>query len=622
MVNTCSEKNKMTEDNLKKLREEIKSFPATPGVYLMKNDKGIVIYVGKAASLKNRVRSYFSGQDERYQVRFLMNRVTSIEIMVTDTEKEALILEDILIKKHRPRYNINLKDDKTYLSLKVDMTHNFPRVEVVRVKKKNRGASIRYFGPYSSAQGLRETLGLLQKAFAIRTCRESSFNNRVRPCLSYQIKRCSGPCCGHIDRDSYRKMIAEVLLFLEGRSDEIVKRFRARMKDAAKALNFEEAARLRDLVANMERTLERQRVFTSASDDRDVIGAYRDGADIAIYILFIREGKMTGGKGFYFGRQELPDEELLSSFVKRYYSGGRYVPAEVIIAKESVERVAIEEWLAELRGKSVSIKVPQRGEKLKLLAMAAKNARQFFIARGRDEMETKGLLKEIKEDFSLKSLPHRMECYDNSNIQGTDAVGSMVVFIDGEADKNRYRRFKIKSVSGADDFAMMYEVLTRRLGGEEELPDLIVIDGGKGQLGMALKAIEEAGLDDRIDLISLAKEKVFNVKGGKEKREERVYIPGRKNPLKLKERSASLYLFQRIRDEAHRFAITYHKNLRSKRALSSPLDSIKGLGPAKKKALLKHFGSLQGIREASAEDIQTVRGITGSLAIAIVARLK
>lgn len=612
----------MTKENLKKLREEIKSFPAAPGVYIMKNDKGVVIYVGKAASLKARVRSYFSGQDERYQVRFLMNRVASIEIMVTDTEKEALILEDILIKKHRPRYNINLKDDKTYLSLKVDMTHDFPRVEVVRVKKKDSKGKVRYFGPYSSAQGLRETLGLLHKVFPLRTCRETNFNNRVRPCLSYQIKRCSGPCSGHIDRDSYREIIAEVLLFLEGRSDEIVKRFKSRMKDAAELLDFEEAARLRDLVANMERTLERQRVFTSVADDRDVIGTYRDGVDIAVYILFIREGKMTGGKGYYFGRQEMGDEELLSSFVKRYYSGGRYVPGEVIIAKDLEGRAAVEEWLAELRGKSVSIKVPQRGEKLKLLDMAAKNARQFFIGRGRDEMETKSLLEEIRESFSLKNMPHRMECYDNSNIGGTDAVGSMVVFIDGEADKSRYRRFKIKSASGADDFAMMYEVLTRRLSGGEELPDLIVVDGGKGQLGMAVKAIEEAGLDDRIDLLSLAKEKVFNVKGGKEKREERVYIPGRKNPLKLKERSASLYLFQRIRDEAHRFAITYHKNLRSKRALSSPLDDIKGLGPAKKKALLKHFGSLKGIREASVEDLQEVKGVNKGLSLDIVDSLK
>lgn len=615
----------MTKENLEKLREEIKHFPATPGTYIMKNDKGVVIYVGKAASLKARVRSYFSGQDERYQVRFLMNRVASIEIMVTDTEKEALILEDILIKKHRPRYNINLKDDKTYLSLKVDMAHDFPRVEVVRVKKKSSKGKVRYFGPYSSAQGLRETLGLLQKLFLLRTCRETNFNNRVRPCLSYQIKRCSGPCCGHIDRDSYREMMAEVLLFLEGRSDEIVKRFKSRMKDAAESLDFEEAARLRDLVANMERTLERQRVFTLATDDRDVIGCYREGADIAVYVLFIREGKMTGGKGYYFGRQELPDEEVLSSFVKRYYAGGRYVPGEVLLSRESGEsgeRAAVEEWLAELRGKSVSIKVPKRGEKLKLLDMAAKNARQFFINRGRDEEDAKSLLEDIRESFSLKNLPRRMECYDNSNIGGTNAVGSMVVFIDGEADKGRYRRFKIKSASGADDFAMMYEVLTRRLGGEEELPDLIVVDGGKGQLGMALKALEEAGLDDRVDLISLAKEKVFNVKGGKEKREERVYIPGRKNPLKLKERSAMLYLFQRIRDEAHRFAVTYHKNLRSKRALSSPLDDIKGLGPAKKKALLKHFSSLKGIREASAEDIQSVKGITSQLAVDIVDRLK
>lgn len=607
----------MTKSTLQKLNDDVKKFPSSPGVYLMKNDRGEVIYVGKARNLKSRVRSYLTGHDERYHVKFLMNKVASIEVMVTGTEKEALIIEDILIKKHRPRYNISLKDDKTYLSLKIDMNLDFPRVEVVRLRKKDEKKGVRYFGPYASAQALRETLALIQRVFPLRTCRESNFRNRVRPCLSFQIKRCSGPCCGYIDVGPYRAMMAEVILFLEGRSGEILSRFTKRMKEAAEKLEFEEAARLRDCIENMRRTLEKQRVFTSASDNRDVAGFYREGTLLAIYMLFIREGKVSGGKGYNFTNQEMPDSEIISSFLRRYYGGGRYVPAEVIIPCHIEDADLMEEWLGELRGRRVHLTCPVRGDKTRMLQMASKNAEQTFIAGMKKELAGKDLLEEVRTVFSLKKEPHRMECFDISNIQGTNATGSMVTFIDGEADKGKYRRFRIKGVEGSDDFAMMYEVLSRRLkrGSEEgDLPDLIVIDGGRGQLGVAIKALEDAGLADEIDLLALAKEKVFDVKGGKEKRGERIYTPGRKNPLKLKERSDILFLFQRIRDEAHRFAVAYHRKLRGKKALSSPLDEIKGLGPATKKALLERFGSLKGIREASVEELASVKGISESFA--------
>jgi len=581
--------------------------------------------VGKARNLKSRVRSYFTGHDERHHVKFLMSKVDSIEVMVTDTEKEALIVEDILIKKHRPRYNINLKDDKTYLSLKIDMNLNFPRVEVVRIKKKDGKKGVRYFGPYSSAQALRETLALIQKVFPLRTCRESNFRNRVRPCLSYQIKRCSGPCCGHIEVSLYRGMMEEVVLFLEGRSKEILSRFTKRMMAAAEKLEFEEAARLRDCIESIKRTLEKQQVFASAADDRDVVGLYREGTSLAIYVLFIREGKVSGGKGFTFSNQEMPDGEIVSSFIRRFYSGGRYVPAEVIISSEIEDAPVMEEWLGEFREKRVHIVFPRRGDKVKLLKMASKNAGQTFIAGRKKDLSGRELLEEVRDSFSLKKLPMRMECFDISNIQGTNATGSMVTFVNGEAHKDKYRHFRIKGVEGSDDFAMMYEVLSRRLGrglDEEDLPDLIIVDGGRGQLGVAMKALEDSGLTGEIDLLALAKEKVFHAKGGKERRDERVYAPGRKNPLKLKDRSGILFLFQRIRDEAHRFAISYHKKLRGKKALSSPLDEIKGLGTVTKKALMGRFGSLRGIREASVSELASVKGVTVAFAETLLKELE
>lgn len=611
----------MTKTGNVNLEQLVKNLPSLPGVYMMKDEKGEVIYVGKAANLRVRVRSYLRGQDERYQVKFLMRRVADIECMVTDTEKEALILEDILIKKHRPRYNINLKDDKTYLSLRVDMKQDFPKVEVVRRRQKD-GAL--YFGPYSSAQALRETIGLLQRIFQIRTCSESYFRNRTRPCLSYQIKRCLGPCCGLVEQKDYSKLMDEVVLFLQSKSRELIKRFKRRMKDASDRMEFEEAARLRDCLKSMEVTLESQKVYTAGADDRDIVGLWREAGRVGLYIMFIRSGKLSGGRFFSFEDQQLPDEELISSFIGRYYGGGRYVPAELIVPVD-IEDVAVKrEWLADMRRRSVVIKAPKRGEKRKLLSLAVKNAENSLTAKGEDEGAGRELLEQISILFSLNRLPEVIECFDISNLQGENAVGSMVVFVNGKGDKSRYKRFKIKAVKGPDDFAMMYEVLKRRLErGLEEgaLPDLVLIDGGRGHLGVGMKVLEDLEFTGRIDLLSIAKEKIIKRHGSDEKREERIYLPGRKNPVKLKDKGSILFLFQRIRDEAHRFAITYHKKLRGKKVISSVLDAIEGVGPAKKKALLRHFGSLKGVKGASLEELKSVSGITEKIAKDIKSKL-
>jgi len=600
----------MSEIHDDKLLKIVGLLPKAPGVYLMKNAEGQVIYVGKAADLRVRVRSYFSGLDERYHVRFLMKKVDDIEVLVTDTEKDALILEDVLIKKYKPRYNINLKDDKTYLSLRIDIKKPFPRVEVVR--KRNKDGAL-YFGPYASAQALRETLGLLQRVFQIRTCRDSYFKNRVRPCLSYQIKRCPGPCCGLIDSSAYGESMREVILFLNGKDKTLVKRFKKRMAKASANLAFEEAARLRDCIENIEKTLEKQKVYSSNIADSDVIGICRSGKALALYLLFVRNGKVTGGKPFVFRSQVMPDDETLSAFIRRYYGEGRYIPPELLIPLELSDSALISEWLGELKGKKVSLRHPKRGEKVKLVSLAKMNAENALSAQVLEEDKGAKLLESVQRMLNLRKRPGRMECFDISNTQGKLSVASMVAFVDGMPDKSLYRRYRIKTVEGADDFASMYEVLCRRIRKgiqDGDMPDLIVVDGGRGQLGMAERALSDMEAAHLVDLVALAKEKVV----GLEKKEERVYIPGRKNPVKLKQERDVMHLFQRIRDEAHRFAITYHRKLRSKAMVSSPLDAVPGVGPARKKALIDRFGSVDKIRSAPISSLSEIRGVDAALA--------
>ncbi len=588
----------------------------------MKDDSGRVIYVGKAINLKKRVSSYFrAGGDSRYQIRFLMNRVAAIDWIVTDTEKEALILENNLIKEHRPRYNLSLRDDKTYFSLRLDPREEFPRFTIIR-KVPRDGA--RYFGPYASASAAREVLKELCRYFPLRHYPLKSCRQRSRPCLYYQLKQCSAPCFGRIAPEEYSTLVEGACLFLSGRSSEIVRIYRERMNDAAQRLAYEEAGRYRDLIRAMETTVERQKV-AAVGGDSDVIGMASRGDMLQVSILFIRGGLLLGSRSYPFA-WEMGGEEGLASFLFAYYDQEVIIPDEILlpIAIEGGDSLA--ELLSEKRGKRVSISTPRRGEKVALVQMAVKNAQSAALERERREEERGEVLEELQRRLHLEQLPARIECYDISNIHGTSAVGSRVTFRDGKPDKGRYRRYRIKTVGQADDFAMMREVLSRRFrehDPDDPPPDLIVVDGGQGQLGVLTAVMAELGMSG-VGLAGLAKSRVAREMAGEEvvRSDERVFLPGRKNPVVLRQNSAPLLLLARIRDEAHRFAITYHRRLRGEAALASALDGIPGLGPAKRKALLARFGSVTAIAGVTLEELCSVKGITPALAGEIKDRLE
>ncbi len=584
------------------VEKDTMQFPTNPGVYLMKNESGEIIYVGKAKNLRNRVRSYFRKIDNsKYRIRLLMSRVEDVDFIITSTEKEALILENSLIKRHKPRYNVNLKDDKTHFSLKLAISDNFPRLSLVR-KVKRDGA--RYFGPYSSSNAVKETLKTISKTFGIRTCNDPNFKNRVRPCLRYQIKMCLAPCCGLIDEAGYRKSVEGVTLFLEGRNQELSKVLRKRMKDEADDLNFEEAARIRDQIFSIEETLERQKVVSNLGIDQDVFAFYGQGGEMELQVMIMRTGRVIDTRPFSLTNLELPDEEVISSFLKQYYGEDRFIPSEIVVPFEMEDRKLVEEWFSEKKGRKVRIHSPKKGERLDLLKMVTENAKNSFIRRQSAQGLIMKTLEEIKERLHLRKVPRRIECFDISNTSGRLSVGSMVVFKEGRPYKDGYRRFRIKTVDQADDYGMMYEVLSRRYGRvSEDLPDMVMVDGGKGQLNVATMVLKEAGGLD-LDAIGLAKGE-----GG-----DKVFIPGRQDPILMGENSKAMLLLQQIRDEAHRFAITYHKKLREKRNLMSILDEIPGVGPARKKALLKHFGSLKGVKSASTEDLVQVPGMNTEVA--------
>jgi excinuclease ABC subunit C len=600
--------------------EKLEHIPEKPGVYIMRDRAGEVIYVGKAVSLKNRVRSYFSGQQSP-KVRVLVSRVADLEYIVTDSEVEALILECNLIKKYRPRYNVNLKDDKNYPYLKVTLQEEFPRLVVCRSMVKD-GA--KYYGPYTSAGALHDTVRLLKKIFRLRTCKEGQLSNRQRPCLNYHIKRCDAPCMGYISPEAYREVIKEVCLFLDGRQEDLVRRLEERMEEEAAALEFERAARLRDQVLAVRQVLERQKMISKGMQDQDIIAFVRDGDEACFQIFFVRKGKVVGREHYFLeGTGELSRPEIMAAFLKRYYDRVPFIPREILLAEETAEMTVLEEWLTQKRGRRVYLRVPKRGEKAKLAEMVAKNASLVLQERESgwwwEEEKAAAALEELAESLSLSLPPQRIECYDISNIQGTLAVGSMVVFTAGKPDKKEYRRFRIKTVQGPDDYAMLREVLYRRFhrtldagekGGEEggfgKLPDLIIIDGGKGQLAAVRQVLHRVGFED-IPTFGLA-----------EKNEE-VYAPGEEKPLILPRNSEALYLLQRIRDEAHRFALEYHRHLRKKQLSRSLLDEIPGIGPRRKKALLKHFGSLRDLAQASLGELAAVPGMNKRAAAEVFA---
>ncbi len=477
------------------IQRKLDQIPPEPGVYLLRDKAGKVLYVGKAKSLRSRVRAYFrDGGDTRFQVRFLMSRVRDFETLVTSNEKEALILENNLIKQYRPRYNIRLKDDKSYLSAKVTK-HAWPRIMVTRKIVKDGG---RYFGPFGSADGLRETLDIIRKVFPLRTCSDAVFRNRSRPCLEYQIKRCLGPCCLPVDRDEYKRHLDAAIMLLEGRDLELLKAMREQMKTHAERLEFEEAAKLRDRVRAIEKTVEKQTVLHHWGIDQDVFGLYREGGFIEAIVLMVRRGKLTSTQSWSFEDLEFSDHDILADLLTQFYSGGRYLPDEVLVPVELEDAEVRAELLSERRGKKVMLAVPQRGEKTRLLQMANENARQSFAARRDSEKTRERMLEELRVKLRLRNTPKRIECYDISNLQGSMVVASQVVFDEGLARKDLYRRYRMRTVDGQDDFASMSEVLNRRLARavkDQDYPDLIIVDGGKGQLNMALHVLRELGLD-------------------------------------------------------------------------------------------------------------------------------
>ena len=589
------------------LERKIKNAPVRTGVYLMKDREGKVIYAGKAKNLRSRVRSYFGGKDTRPMIPFLLARIEDLDFVVTDTEKEALILENNIIKEHRPRYNVFFRDDKTYYSLRIDLREPFPWFQLVRRVKKD-GA--RYLGPYPSGFAAKETLHFLHQAFPLRTCGDRVFRQRRRPCIEYEIKRCLGPCCGLVTPEQYRSLVTDVIAFLEGRGRALLQDLRERMERASGAMEFEEAARIRDCIAAIDRTLEKQSIASSAFRDQDVFGAYREGSLTQVFALHIRNGNLLGKKKFPLVRLAAEPAEILSSLIKQYYSEEQFIPEEIIASEEIEDRDVICEWLGEKKGKKVSILRPLRGERNRLLRMAERNAENAFKTDRNLESEEMALTI-LKEKLNLRRQPERIECFDISNIGGQFAVGSMVTFTGGRPEKAGYRHFRIRAVEGADDYAMLREVLERRYRRRENLPDLIVIDGGKGQLGIALSVLRELGIEGP-DVIGLAKgsqdsegkgPRTPKARAGASREEDRVYLAGRKDPVHISRYPAAYFFLQRIRDEAHRFAITHHRKLMGKRATRSLLDDIEGVGPKRKAMLLSRFGDIAGICGSSPEEL-------------------
>jgi excinuclease ABC subunit C len=597
-------------------------FPTTAGVYLMKGEDGAVLYVGKARNLRNRLRTYFAAGDGRPQIRFLMNRVRQVETIVTDTEKEALLLENTLIKKYRPRYNIQLRDDKTYVSVRLDPQEPFPALQVVRQVKKD-GAL--YFGPYASSSAVRETLKEIYRIFPLRHYPLATCRRRRRPCLFHQIGQCSAPCHDRISKADYQQLVRGATALLAGRESEVLELLRRRMREAAAAFRYEEAARLRDQIAAIGQTVEKQKVADTGGGDVDVLGLHREGGEVEMALLFVRQGKLIGRRS-YLLEWQLEEDELVASFLQQYYGRDVFIPDRLLLPFLPEGAATVAEWLSERKGKKVALTAPQRGDKMLLVEMAARNAAESYRERGSRREAREVVLAELQERLQLARLPRRMECFDISTVQGTASVGSMAVALDGEPVPAEYRHFRIRTVDGADDFASLYEILKRRLArglAEAALPDFILIDGGKGQLSVLTAVLDDLGLAERIDAAGIAKSRVLaNVRGkAVEKSEERFFLPGRKNPVLLRQGSPALFMLERLRNEAHRFAITYHRKLRGRTVIRSTLTDIPGVGPARRRLLLDHFGSLKGARGATLAELEATPGLPKETARRVYAAL-
>jgi excinuclease ABC subunit C len=581
------------------LTEKLENLPARPGVYLFKDRDGLVIYVGKARVLRDRVRSYFQASRPAAAGRGdFISQVADLDLVITDTEMEALALEDNFIKRHGPRWNVLLRDDKNHPYLKLTLSEEYPRIHVVRRVGEDGNA---YGGPYIPASLGRRTAALVHKVFGIRSCREVLNGRRPRPCLQYQIKRCLAPCVAEVCAPTrYRQAAEDARLFLEGRTEEVVRRLRVQMEEAAAGDRFEEAASLRDQIRTLERLETPQKITTTELEERDLFGAHLEWKKAALQVFSVRDGKVVAREGFLLDEVAEP-ETFLASAIQQYYAHGRYVPREILVRALVPGRELLEAWLSARRGSGVRIRVPQRGEKVRLLDLVVRNAQLAFELEWKQpRQQSQQVARGLQDALGLEVEPRRIECFDISNIQGSDIVASMVVFEDGSPKKSDYRKFRIRGVGDTpDDFASMREVVGRRyrrlLEENKELPDLILIDGGKGQLGAAVDALTEIGLGDQ-PVASLAK------------REELLFVPGREEPVELPRTSPVLHLVQRVRDEAHRFAVGFHRQARAKRTLHSELDLIPGVGPTKRKKLLTRFGSLRGVRGASLEELASSVG--------------
>lgn len=578
------------------LQSKLDHLPEQPGVYLMKSARGEIVYIGKARVLADRVRSYFlKGSDHTPKTSVLVGQVADIETIVTRSELEALILESNLIKQHRPRFNVVLRDDKQYPYLRLPIKEDFPRLSIVRRVQKD-GAL--YYGPYVPTGAMRETLKVIRKVFPLATC-EIEINGRAeRACLEFEIKRCMAPCIGNQTKEEYHLIVKQVRMFLEGRDTELLDGLRAEMEAAAEGEHFEEAARLRDRIVKIDRTLERQRVTQTSAIDQDVMGIARQGSAVDLQMLFVRGGLLIGRKDFFWPEgADTPDEELVRSAIEQFYNKDGLPPKELLIPVSLEDKPVIEDWLSQKKGESVRLVMPERGAKHQLLLLAEENAAAAVANHLRDQEIDRQAVEELRRLLRLPRAPRRIECFDISNTMGDQSVASMVVWEEGQAKKADYRKYRIKTVEGANDFASMQEVVARRYHESQELPlpDLVMIDGGLGQLMAATEGLRAIGRTD-LAMIGLAK-----ARGDKE---ERIFLPGRKNPILLNPSSPATHLLQRIRDEAHRFAITYHRKLRGKALVASELDGIIGIGAIRRNRLLKTFGNLEKIAGATDDQLR------------------
>ncbi len=598
------------------LREALDHLPRAPGVYLMRDAGGKIIYIGKAKSLRSRVRSYFTPRafDGRGQFMALVSNVREVEYIVTDSDREALILEANLVKEHKPRYNITLKDDKKYPYIKVT-SERFPRIIVTRDVEKDGG---RYLGPYTNVKAMRNMLNLMHKLFRVRSCDHALPNKNVRLCIDYEIGRCDGPCEDLISTQNYKKLIDEAVLFLTGRRSQVAKITREEMVRASEELRFEEAAIFRDRLDALEKVTNRQKVMSQDQSDWDLIAIAREDEEACGVVMEVREGRLIGRQHYFVGGVlDAPESEVRSSFLRLFYLTASFVPHDIYVTGDVDDEETIIEWLGKRAGAGVTIRVPQRGDKAQLMKMAAGNAGLLLserrLKRENRKHQVPASVSSLQRDLSLDEPPRRVEAMDISNIQGRDPVASVVCFVDGRPSKKNYRHYKIRGIEGPNDFAMMHQVVTRRFRRLQEenepFPDLLLIDGGKGQLSSAVSALRSLGIEDQ-PVIGLAK------------RLEEVFIPGHSEPQNIPKVSSSLKLLQALRDESHRFAVTFHRQVRKKRALHSVLEDIEGVGPARRKQLLRHFGSMKRLRDASLADVKEVDGVGPKLAEQIVGALE